>query len=208
MKGLITEKPKQTPTTRDMHRMNIGERYWNCTLGKIPDGCGYKSSLSRYLGNLHSNLDSGRGLLLTGSPNKGKTGSAVICLKYTAAHQGTGLFYDASQLGRVFFNPRPLFDPYETIAERLLGVDLLVLDDVGSGHENEWNTAQIEHVIRTRSSNMKSTVITTNCTTAELHNKLGMGLCSVLSGCTLQLVCDGKEWRMDDLSELMENFGG
>jgi DNA replication protein DnaC len=208
MKGLIAETPQRKPTVRDMHRLNVGRRYWDCTLGKIPEECQYKHVLEKYVHNIQSNLDNGRGLLITGSPNKGKTGAGVICLKYTVAHGGTGLFYDASQLGRVFFSPRPMFDPYETIADRLLGVDLLVLDDVGSGHENSWNTAQIEHVVRSRSSNMQSTIVTTNLTKDELITRLGFGLYSVLSGCTVAVHCDGKDWRLDDLQEIRDNYGG
>jgi len=201
MKGLISEQPKRTLTAWDMLRMGVGKRFWLCTLGKMTDACEQKPKIEAWVKNVKSNLENGYGLLLMGNYNTGKTGSAVICAKATVMHGGTAYMIRGNTLNQAIFD-NTLFDQDELITERVRSVDLLVLDDVGCGHESSWGLSVIEEVLRDRSDRMASTIITTNLDKNAMHEKFGESLLNFLSATMVSVVCKGQNFRDNERADV------
>lgn len=195
VKGLIADLPKRTLTQADMDAAGIGGRYWGCTLGAVPEAASYRAALAAYCGNLRDNIEQGRGLLFKGQFGRGKTGAAVSILKRAIVHGASGLMVRANFLPEAYMNPRPLYSAGQTFAERIETVDLLVLDDLGAGHQSGWSTSWVEEVIRSRHDRLLATIATTNLDAQDLLKNLGKSCLSVVNVSMPEVLCDGYRWR-------------
>ena len=65
-----------------------------------------------------------------------------------------------------------MYNETETMAERLISVDLLVIDEfIIHNSDNTFRIDIVESVFRDRAENNKPTIITTNSTLIELNKK-------------------------------------
>lgn len=200
VKGLISEAPKRKLTSEDMVRMNVGRRYWPCTLAAIPDVCKHKKPLENWLSKIKINLKNGNGLLFKGKYNKGKTASAVICMKNAVVRGGTAYLVRGNSIKDAIIN-KTMFDPLETIEERMKNVDLLVIDDMGSEYESSFSNSVLEEILRARSDSRRSTIITTNLDGDTLKQKFGESLLNFLSATMAIIECDGFDFRNEERAE-------
>jgi DNA replication protein DnaC len=129
-----------------------------------------------YVRDINGNLDKGRGLWLFGDVGTGKTSLAMLVSK--AALEG-------GKSVAIYSMPRLLSDIKETyedrsetsymqLFERLVGVDLLHIDDLGAEKRTEWVLEQLYSIINERWQEQRSVVVTTNLIDVdELRDQIG-----------------------------------
>src|SRR3989304_2837592 len=173
--------------------LRLGRRYWDVGLSNISDDKNYKGRIFVYDQNLLDNIHKGIGLVLLGDYRTGKTSIGSWLLKRVYEEGGTSLFvrYDeitSSVLEKTGFSDR------ETLYQRMVGVDLLMIDDVGTGNMNDLVKGMFEMVCRKRYDNSKSTILTTNYPEKAFSQIVGAGLYKMLRSTCDFIICDG-EWK-------------
>src|ERR687892_1254345 len=136
-----------------------------------------------YVDNLDQNLEAGRGLWLMGDVGTGKTTLAMLVSR-TALEAGRSVAIYS--LPRLLARIRRTYDAeageqsYIQFFERLTGVDLLHLDDLGAENRTEWVIEQLYALVNERYEAQRSLVVTTNLEADQLEEQLGNRLVSRL----------------------------
>lgn len=135
-----------------------------------------------------SKITDGKGLLLCGKSGRGKTHLAcAIINELQAKHHSTAFAHIPTFLERTRQGRGDL--------ERLLTVDLLVLDDLGSERESDWALEKLLVIVDSRLNALKPTVFTTNYNVEELELRVGSRLASRILYNSLDVVVQGPDWR-------------
>lgn len=153
----------------DLRRMMIPKRYWKSSIDQISgvspldDGVSVQSIVVKYIKNLNEMESDGVGILFYGPNGTGKT-SAAVCLAKEFRRRFRTVFYVEAANLKTHVAGREHFDEDHTYMDRASSVDVLVLDDLGKGVEDRtgFGVNLIDQLIRTRNSNNRITIITTN----------------------------------------------
>lgn len=155
--------------------MRLPFRYWDesVKLSRIPHTCAHKEHVKEYGQNLVKHMKNTRGLFLWGPSSSGKSAIAGMCLRSLLDYNYvyTGLFVRANKVPEYEIE-NTLFDEKQTMMERCKSVDLLVIDEYqcyDSG--NSFREDTIEHLLRDRADEGKTTIITTNKPLMEINDK-------------------------------------
>jgi DNA replication protein DnaC len=129
-----------------------------------------------YVRDINTNLDKGKGLWLFGDVGTGKTSLAMLVSKAAL---------DAGRSVAIYSLPRLLSDIKETyedrsqssymeLFERVVGVDLLHIDDLGAEKRTDWVLEQLYSIINERWQEQKAIIVTTNLVDVdELRDQIG-----------------------------------
>jgi DNA replication protein DnaC len=129
-----------------------------------------------YVRDIGGNLDRGKGLWLFGDVGTGKTSLAMLVSKAAL---------DAGRSVAIYSLPRLLSDIKETyedrsqssymeLFERVVGVDLLHIDDLGAEKRTDWVLEQLYSIINERWQEQRSIIVTTNLIDVdELRDQIG-----------------------------------
>jgi len=129
-----------------------------------------------FVRDVDSNLAKGRGLWLFGDVGTGKTSLAMLVSKAAL---------EAGRSVAIYSLPRLLSDIKETyedrsersymqLFERLVGVDLLHIDDLGAEKRTDWVLEQLYSIINERWQEQRSIIVTTNLVDVdELRDQIG-----------------------------------
>jgi DNA replication protein DnaC len=129
-----------------------------------------------YVRDVDGNLGKGKGLWLFGDVGTGKTSLAMLVSKAAL---------EAGRSVAIYSMPRLLSDIKETyedrsetsymqLFERLVGVDLLHIDDLGAEKRTDWVLEQLYSIINERWQEQRSVVVTTNLIDVdELRDQIG-----------------------------------
>jgi DNA replication protein DnaC len=153
-------------TERDLRLMQLPERLWGASLGKVP-GEGVPESpntiIRKYLKILRDMMSEGIGLLIHGEGRGGKSSAAAVVAKEARRQGKTVLFIESSNLVDSILD-RTEWDSTQTMKERAKTVDLLVLDDFGKEFRDKAGLAEkvLESILRARAQAMRPTIMTTN----------------------------------------------
>jgi DNA replication protein DnaC len=132
--------------------------------------------IRQFVRDLGANLGKGRGLWLFGDVGTGKTSLAMLVSKAAL---------EAGRSVAIYSMPRLLADIKETyedssersymeLFERLVGVDLLHIDDLGAEKRTEWVLEQLYSIINERWQEQRSIIVTTNLVDVdELREQIG-----------------------------------
>jgi DNA replication protein DnaC len=132
--------------------------------------------IRQFVRDVDGNLDKGRGLWLFGDVGTGKTSLAMLVSKAAL---------EAGRSVAIYSMPRLLSDIKETyednsersymqLFERLVGVDLLHIDDLGAEKRTDWVLEQLYSIINERWQEQRSIVVTTNLVDVdELRTQIG-----------------------------------
>ena len=175
-------------TQRCLERMRIPCGYWRVKIDRLSDGP-HKRIVMRYMRRIDDAVKAGYGIVLCGENDSGKTSIASMILQEARRRGYSGLFLTTQQY-LAECEGGTLFDDAQTLQERSKNVDVLVLDDLGkevskygtstAGHERGVVVARFfDDLIRTRQSNMRSTVITTNLFPDMIRKKYGVSFCNL-----------------------------
>jgi DNA replication protein DnaC len=153
--------------------------------------------LRAFVRDIDTNLDSGRGLWLTGGFGTGKTALAMIVSKAAIDRGRSVAIYSCPRLLGVI---RESIDAGGVLdfLDRLGEADLLHIDDLGAEHRTEWVLEQLYSIINARYQDERSTIITSNLDRDELAAQLGERIVSRLEACCELLPFYGTDARRVD----------
>lgn len=138
-----------------------------------------------------------KGIRLTGNYGCGKT-HLTASIIHRLAEQGIGgVFVVVPELLRAI--RRGYNSPNED-SEKLVSLTeeapLLVLDDLGAEKPSDWVREQLYVIINRRYENMLPTIVTTNCSTQQLVDRVGQRTVSRLIEMTTPYKITAKDYRM------------
>lgn len=140
-------------------------------------------------------------LLFQGGTGLGKTFLSA-CIARVVADRGFSVCYDtASSALDAFENRKFSRDPAAAEAaavkaRRMLSCDLMILDDLGTEMVTQISTSALYTLINTRLTDRRVTIISTNCTDAELAKKYTPQILSRLNGEYFVLPFMGRDIRL------------
>ena len=106
-----------------------------------------------------------RGLVLMGPPGAGKTHLVAAFIHELVFRHGVPtLFQDFSDLLKRLRSGYSRDEPEETLIDPLIGVDVLVVDELGKGRNTPWELTVLDMIISHRYNNRKTSIFTTNFT--------------------------------------------
>jgi DNA replication protein DnaC len=129
----------------------------------------------RFVRNLDTNLDQGKGIWFMGDVGTGKTTLAMLVSK-SALDQGrsVAIYSMPKLLARIrrTYEAEPGDDTYSKFFDRLTSVDLLHIDDVGAERQTEWVLEQLYSIVNDRYEAERSIVFTTNVAGGRMEDRL------------------------------------
>lgn len=148
-----------------------------------------------------------KGLLLVGPPGIGKTHLAVSALREVVLERGAqGVYFDTRTLLstiRSTYNPVTRTSEADLLA-RVMGADLLVLDDLGAERPTDWVEETMNLIVNTRYNDRKPTIFTSNYETVAdaddrdvflLQERVGFRIYSRLREMCEFLIFSGPDYR-------------
>ena len=143
-----------------MKHADFGQRYVN----PDPERIRCRQVVEQYLGNLDANVREGRGLVFTGDVGVGKTMIlGYMARRMLSANVGVWKAHFPAFIDGLQDRQRKL-----ALVERAIRVEVLMIDDFGSGEIAPWVIGVLEGVIESRYGNNKPTIVTTNIGKDEL----------------------------------------
>jgi DNA replication protein DnaC len=141
--------------------------------------------------NISERLEAGAGLVICGTVGTGKTMLAsLLCRAAISAIRSASFIRARSMLDRL-----KDWDTAQDFRERVEGVSLLVLDDLGAEYKSEWSLAEIDAMISARHERRRSTVVTSNMTPVELAKCYSPRVVDRLRERGPALEISGPSWR-------------
>jgi DNA replication protein DnaC len=152
----------------------------------------------RFAHTIDAQLDAGRGLWFMGPPGTGKTTLAMLVSKAASDAGRTVAIYSLPRLLNEIRDTHRAERSHIDLLDRLTGVDLLHIDDVGAERSTDWVLEELYSIVNARYEDQRSMVITTNILDRE-------ALCEQITARTvsrLTEMCDelpllGHDHRMD-----------
>lgn len=118
-----------------------------------------------YVSYLDEHIRKGQGLVLAGNHKTMRTSMAVSILMEAIAKEKSGFFIASSSLVDKLFLPRTSNrkdrEELKNFVNRLKQTDLLVWDDLGLEHSEDWVETKVVSIISERYNNAKPTIFTT-----------------------------------------------
>ena len=153
--------------------------------------------IRKYIAELDANHGAGRGLWLAGPKGTGKTTLAALVMKHFLEAGYSAAFWPYF---RLLERIQSTFDTADEsvwdLRVQLEDLGLLVLDDIGREHPNEYAITTAHAVIDDRYNNDRPTIITTNLAEDELEARIGDGaLDRLYETCGEPIRFDGPSYR-------------
>jgi DNA replication protein DnaC len=151
---------------------------------------------------IEANLANGRGLWFFGGAGTGKTTLAMLVSRMALeAGHSVAIYSLPKLLARIrrTYDAEAGEQSYIEFFERLTGVDLLHLDDLGAENRTEWVIEQLYALVNERYEAKRSLVVTTNLEQSELEQQIGERVVSRLveiCGDPLPLFDDDRRLRL------------
>jgi|LNFM01.1.fsa_nt_gb DNA replication protein DnaC len=174
--------------------MRVPMRFWEVKSGQIQES--FRDLIRDYRSTLGQKMDDGVGLILWGPNGVGKTGAAVVVAK-AAREAGASVLFITAESFRQATLDKEKFDDGLLVTDRAMGVDVLVLDDLGKEHsgESSWAERLIENLIRVRAANKRVTIITTNMNPGQMEERYKRSMMEVLMEACVRIQADGESLR-------------
>ena len=195
--GGINENYRRKLTIGDVRRANLPERYWEASLSAIPDHLDYKHKIKKYIDNLVGMMEQGIGLYLWSTENgSGKTSIAALIAKEALRYGKTVFFEESSRLKGMLIN-KEQFEEGTSIEERMMMVDVLILDDVGKEYRTSSGYAEnvIETLVRARVQKVKTTIMTGNVHPKDMKKIYSEDFSALLKESVVPINVTGHDFR-------------
>jgi DNA replication protein DnaC len=187
--GFIVDTEARTTRVCTCRAQRIAERRAKRLSSKIPDrfiGVSFDrepiagmdphvvAEVRRYVADLDTHLDEGRGLWFMGDVGTGKTSLAMLVAKAALERRRTVAIYSVPrlliELRRSFGDDSE--SSYTDLVDALAAVDLLQLDDLGAEKTSEWVLEQLYAIVNARYEERKAIVLTTNLDPGALEEQI------------------------------------
>ena len=154
-------------------------------------------AVRRFVRDIDSNLDAGRGLWFEGTVGTGKTTLAMLVSR---AALDAGRSVAIYSLPRLLAEIRATFEDgaegsYVGFLDRLALVDLLHVDDVGTEKTSAWVLEQLYAIVNARYEEQRSIVLTTNLDREALAEQINPRTVSRLEEMCEELPLFGSDHR-------------
>lgn len=162
----------------------------------FPEHAAVMERLRRYVAFWPARLRNGASVVMHGPPGVGKSRAAAGVLRAVLAQGARGTFLRQEALSamvRSCYGSKATRSEDEIMAE-LLGMDLLVLDELGVGKTTEHEIRMLNAVIAGRHEEMRPTLCTTNLARFELEAYLGQRLADRMKSWTW-IDCEWPSYR-------------
>jgi DNA replication protein DnaC len=180
-------------------KANVPPKYRAFTFEQIthPQTADVRIKIKGYLDNLNEQLENGMGLFLSGSTGLGKTAIASIALMDAIKLGKTGHFLTLDQCLNLYIGGWKDEDLKRQYQEFVLGVDVLVIDEVGNEPRTNINMVGscLNDILRRRSNNLQTTIITSNLFFKKIKDVYGEETYSILSECVIPFELNGIDFR-------------
>ena len=135
--------------------------------------------------------------MLVGPYGCGKTHLAASIVHRCAEFGIAGVFVVVPELlARIRTSYRTGDGKAEAVIDMAKSAKLLILDDLGAEKASEWVKEQLYMLVNYRYEHMLPTVVTTNCSGAELEQELGRRTLSRLVEMTKPVNIRASDYRM------------
>jgi len=203
----MCDKKRRLLSEKKLLRMRLPRGYWASNLNAIPDDFLHKKYIVNYLHKIDKAVGGGTGLLLWGDNDTGKTGIASVISKEVRRNEYSVLFLTSQQYLSAC-DSNCVYDDSFTLVQRAHKVDFLILDDLGKETAKYGNSQgdssavavsvarKMEDLIRTRQSECRSTVVTTNLNPSAILKKYGKSFVNLFKErfCVIEVVSN-YSWR-------------
>ena len=180
-------------------KANIPPKYRSFTFEQIthPQTTEVRNKIKGYIDNLNEQLENGMGLFLSGSTGLGKSAIASIVLAKAIESGRTGHFFTLDQCLNLYIGGWKDEKLKEQYLDDVLGVDVLVIDEVGNEPRTNITMvgACLNDILRRRSNNLQTTIITSNLYFKKIKEIYGEETFSILNECTLPFEFNGVDFR-------------
>ncbi|MEX0993086.1 MAG: ATP-binding protein [Solirubrobacterales bacterium] len=130
----------------------------------------------RFCDEIDKRLANGRGLWFMGDKGTGKTTLAMLASKSALAAGHSVAIYSVPKLLaeiRDTYDSQPGERSYMDFYQRLVGVDLLHLDDLGAEKQTDWVLEQLYSLVNERYEQERPIIVTTNLGFEQLEQQIG-----------------------------------
>lgn len=185
---------------RALHDSGLPKLYWDI---RAEDFTGDKAAFAvvqDYIDNFRSIVRTGSGLYLYGNPGVGKTLLASYILRAGLAQGFKCNFYYFNNVLSVFTEAWRDERARDEVESNIINSDLLVIDDMGREyHSNKkLHESILDTVIRTRASNLKPIVVTSNLDRYDVKDNYGSVIIDLFKGHLKSVNVTGESHRGQD----------
>lgn len=131
------------------------------------------SEVRSYVRNLSARLEEGRGMWLVGDVGTGKTTLAMIVSAAALDAGHTVAIYSLPRLLNLIRDEIGTENSLLDLLDRLSGVDLLHIDDLGAQHTTPWRLEQLYSIVDARYQAGRPIIATTNLMPKDLAKQMG-----------------------------------
>ncbi len=188
--------------------MGMGKRYWNANLSDLKEE--QLEPIQPYLDKLKGAIYKGVGIFLWGKNSTGKTHiAAALCKHVWEEYRVASYFITAVDLYEAWKKDYPATpESGDSVLERAANIRFLVLDDLGREYRTHSGFSEVQFgaLLRGRSKERKTTILTTNLTPKEFSEVYGTAAGELAKECLHIIRLDGMNHREQVQASLEERL--
>lgn len=186
---------------KKLHDSGLPKSYWGPSTFSGDSKAGHQ--VRDYMSDIKNNISKGIGLYLYGEPGVGKTLLASYILKHGLRCNVNVKFYYFTDVLNKFTESWKNEEAREEIESDIINSDLLVLDDVGKEYKSnkKLHESILDTVLRTRASNLKPLIVTSNYDTLDMKETYGAGIVDLFKEHLVTIKVDGESYRKQKMDE-------
>ncbi|HXC46170.1 MAG TPA: ATP-binding protein [Solirubrobacteraceae bacterium] len=139
------------------------------------------STVRSYVRNLADRMDEGRGMWLVGDVGTGKTTLAMIVSSAALDAGYSVAIYSLPRLLNLIRDEVGSENSLLDLLDRLSGVDLLHIDDLGAQHTTPWRLEQLYSIVDARYQAGRPIIATTNLMPDALAEQMGRQILTTIT---------------------------
>lgn len=189
---------------KQLHDSGVPRAYWNDgVVSKFDGDQKALKQVSDYMSFLKENISKGIGLYLYGPPGVGKTLLASNVVLHSLRYNVRAKFYYFTDVLNMFTDSWKNEEAREEIESEIINSDLLVMDDIGKEYKSnkKLHESILDTVLRTRASNLKPIIITSNFDILDMKETYGAGIVDLFKEHLVTIKVDGESYRKTKMDE-------
>jgi DNA replication protein DnaC len=161
------------------------------------------AAVRSYVRNLSARLEEGRGMWLVGDVGTGKTTLAMIVSAAALEAGHSVAIYSLPRLLNLIRDEVGTDNSLLDLLDRLSGVDLLHIDDLGAQHTTPWRLEQLYSIVDARYQAGRAILATTNLWPDQLAEQMGQRTMTTVSETGSGETMQERRVVSDDASEVV-----